>query len=59
MIFCYFHVSLQNNKEFRRNAHIFFCLMNETPRGKQRGIKISATQDKSRSKLRGTNPKRD
>ena len=30
--------------------------MNETPRGKQRGIKIPAAQDKSRSKLRGTNP---
>jgi hypothetical protein len=32
---------------------------NETPRGKQRGIKIPTAQDKSRSKLRGTNPERD
>ena len=32
---------------------------NESPRGKQRGIKIPAAQDKSRSKLRGTNPNRD
>jgi len=32
---------------------------NETPRGKQRGIKIPTAQNKSRSKLRGTNPKRD
>ena len=32
---------------------------NETPRGKQRGIKIPTAQGKSRSKLRGTNPERD
>jgi hypothetical protein len=33
--------------------------LNETPRGKQRGIKIPTAQDKSRSKLRGTYPERD
>ena len=34
-----------------------FVHPNETPRGKQRGIKIPTAQDKSRSKLRGTIPK--
>jgi len=38
---------------------IFAEKYNETPRGKQRGIKIPAAQGKFRSKLRGTNPERD
>ena len=42
------------NQEGRRTDQA-----NETPRGKQRGIKILTAQGKSRSKLRGTNPERD
>ena len=35
------------------------CGCNLTPRGKKRGVKIQIAQDKSRSNLRGTNPKND
>jgi hypothetical protein len=59
-----FHLNRFLDFKFRCKKRCFkvfdyVFIYNETPRGKQRGIKIPTAQDKSRSKLRETYPERD